>query len=273
MKKSILFASAAIAALAFTSCSNEVDMFQSVQSEDATIKLNVSNDVQMVTRASSAISANDYINWYVNVTPKAVDSTPAGGTTTTGWIDASSTSDTGIGSKTFKAGGYSIAVRNFEDENASYEANSGKGAAYYEGSIDKVLKKGSNSVTIDCSTAENCRVKVSLSGLSDLAAITSPSVTLSQTGRSATCPNLTHGETGYFKAGVEITYTLNYYYNEVEKHSTAATISSPAAATEYSIVASVTDEGKISLTIEYDSTFATGDKKDIIIDPFTGTAS
>ena len=275
MKKSILFASAALAALTFTSCSNEVDMFQTIGSEKATIDLNVSNDVQMSTRSE----ITDYTKWIVKVSPQAfLDESnnvnvTAGDTPATGWISASSSAENGISSKSFTAGGYKIEVSNYTGEAESYKANSNKGEAYYAGSVNKNLKKGSNSVTIDCGKAINCRVKVSLSGLGDLAAITNPSVTLEQTDRSVACPDLYNGQIGYFIAGEEITYTLNYYYNGELKHSTAATISSTAAATEYSIVASVTDQGKISLTIEYDSTFAPGAQKNIIIDPFTGTAS
>ena len=51
MKKSILFASAVLATLAFTSCSNEVDMFEPIGSEKATIDLNITSDDAVTTRA------------------------------------------------------------------------------------------------------------------------------------------------------------------------------------------------------------------------------
>lgn len=277
MKKYLMTAVAALAAVSFNSCTNEIDMFEPLNSDKATIDLNVSNDILMVTRASSEIT--DYTNWLVKVAPQAFTDAnnnkevSAGATSATDWISASASASAGIGTKTFKAGGYNIAVKNFADDAAVYAANDNKGAAYYEGSINQELVKGSNSVTVDCGQAKNCRVNVSLSALTGpdgLAAITNPTVTLTQEGRGATCPALSDTQTGYFKTGTQIGYTLNYYYNDVEKHSTIAYITAPAAHTEYSIVASTNTTGKITLTIECDGTFDQGDSKSVVIDAATG---
>ena len=69
MKKYLMTVVAALAAASFTSCSNEMDMFDPISSEKATIDLNVSNDIQMSTRASSDIAEEDYAKWYVKVSP------------------------------------------------------------------------------------------------------------------------------------------------------------------------------------------------------------
>ena len=272
MKKYLMTVVAALAAASFTSCTNEIDMFESLTSEKATINLNVSNDIMMVTRSSEI---SDYSKWLVKVAPQSFTDTnnasvTAGETTATDWISASASAEGGIGTKTFKAGGYNIAVKNYADDAAVYSANNNKGAAYYEGNINQKLVKGSNTVTVDCDKAKNCRVNVSLSGLGDLAAITNPTVTLTQEGRGTNCPALEDTETGYFKAGTQIGYTLNYYYNNELKHSTTAYITTPAEHTEYSIVASTNTTGKITLTIECDETFTPGGNKSIVIDAATG---
>lgn len=268
MKKSILLASAALAALSFTSCNKEVDMFEPIGSEKGYIDLNVSNDVQMATRASSEIT--DYSKWFVKVTPNETGLT----NTYNSWMAASSlTSD-----KTFTPGEYTIAVSNYQDESDVYTTENPYGDAYYTGSATETLKKGPNAVVIDCHQAQNCRVKVDLSGLDNVATIRNASVTLSQTGRGVDCPALTDGQTGYFKAGTPITYHLNYEYKGVSDETWASKSTSPDVSisstdehTEYKIVASTNSNGTISLTIKYDSSFETNtDQAEIIIDAATG---
>lgn len=277
MNKTILFASAALAALAFTSCSNEVDMFEPLTSNKATIDLNVSNDILMVTR-STEISSNDYANWFFQVSPKDVTigttTTKAGKTAATGFKAAST-----IGDYKFEAGGYSVEVRNYASETDAYKVDNYKGTAYYAGSVDKALVKGNNTVEVDCDKAQNCRVKVDLTGLDDLSAITNPYITLTQSGRGVDCPALYNGDTGYFMAGKgkTISYVLNYEYtapgttNAVDKYTTSVNITDPSAHTEYSIVAATNSNGKITLTIKRDDEdFADGTDYDITIDAATG---
>lgn len=281
MKKTILFASAAIAALAFTSCNNELDPFMSFSSEKATINLNVANDILMTTRASSEIT--DYSKWYVKVSPKAVGSTAQGTTEATGWLAANV-----ISTQSFKPGGYAIEVTNYKEDGEAYAVNSSKGDAYYVGSVDKALLKGPNAVTIDCGQAKNCRVSVDFSGLSGVTTIPFDdiNVTLQQAGRGITttnsevvnCPDLVNGEKGYFKAGVPITYQLNYKYmsdptdptTKEAKHSTPVTISAPAEHTEYQIVATSNSNGTITLTIKCDGVFDSVAQPTITIDAATG---
>jgi hypothetical protein len=284
MKKSILFASAALAALAFTSCSNEVDMFQTIGSEKATIDLNVSNDVQMSTRAGTAIAEADYAKWFVKVSPNAAGAKP-GETAATGWLVAST-----ISSQSFKPGDYTITVANYREEGDAYTTTNPYGDAYYTKSVDQTLLKGPNAVVVDCDKAENCRVKVDFSGLSDVTTISNPDVTLSQAGRGFTttnttdvvaCPALTNGEIGYFMAGTAITYQLNYTYKSnpadpstaVTKHSDVVTISAPAKHTEYLIVATSNSNGTITLTIKCSGEFDPVSQPTITIDAATGTIS
>lgn len=275
MKKYLMTVVAALAAASFTSCSNEMDMFDPISSDMATIDLNVTNDNVMVTRASSAISANDYANWFFQVSPKTVTinekTTNAGETVATGFKAAST-----IGDYKFKAGGYSVEVRNYATESDAYKANSNKGDAFYTGSVDKALAKGNNAVEVDCGQAQNCRVKVNLTGLNDLSAISDPSITLTQSERGVACPALGNGETGYFMVGKAISYVLNYKYtapgaqNATDKSTTSVNIPNPSAHTEYSIIAATNSNGTITLTIKRDDTFGDGDDYTITIDAATG---
>lgn len=274
MKKYLMTVVAALAAASFTSCTNEMDMFDPISSDMATINLNITNDNVMLTRESSAISANDYAKWFFQVSPKTVTinekTTNAGATLATGFKDAST-----IGDYKFIAGGYSVEVRNYATESDAYEANDHKGDAFYTGSVDKALTKGNNVVEVDCEQAQNCRVKVNLSGLDDLSAISNPSITLTQSERVA-CPALVNGETGYFMVGKTISYVLTYDYtapgaqNATHKTTTPVDIPNPSAHTEYSIIAVTNSNGTITLTIKRDDTFGKGDDYTITIDAATG---
>ncbi len=265
----------ALAAASFTSCSNEMDMFDPISSEKATINLNITNDNVMLTRESSAISANDYAKWFFQVSPKTVTidekTTNAGATLATGFKDAST-----IGDYKFIAGGYSVEVRNYATESEAYKANDYKGDAFYTGSVDKALTKGNNVVEVDCDQAKNCRVKVNLTGLADLPAITEPSITLTQSERGYDCPALGNGETGYFMVGKTISYVLTYKYkapgaqNATDKSTAPVDIPNPSAHTEYSIIAATNSNGTITLTIKRDDTFGKGDDYTITIDAATG---
>lgn len=276
MKKYLMTVVAALAAASFTSCSNEMDMFDPISSDKATIDLNVSNDIQMATRSSSEIS--DYSKWLVNVSPNASGSNP-GTTVTTGWISASSTDANGIGKKTFNTGDYTINVSNYSSEEAAYSANDNRGDAYYFGSVNQTLAKGSNSVVIDCQQAQNCRITVNLSDLLTVNTILNPSIKVAQADRAVECPNLENGETGYFMTGKSLSYVLEYYYKapgettSTKKTSTSVNIESPAIHTEYSIVATTTDTGKIVLKIECNGYFDPVAQPTITIDAATGTIS
>ena len=281
MKKYLMTVVAALAAASFTSCSNEMDMFDPISSDKATIDLNVSNDIQMSTRTSSAIDKADYAKWYVKVSPDAKAANP-GETAATDWLVAST-----ISSQSFKPGDYTITVANYQEEGDAYTTTNPYGDAYYTKSVDKTLLKGPNAVVVDCEQAENCRVTVDLSGLNDVTTISNPNVTLSQTGRGFTttnttdvvaCPALTNGKIGYFMAGTAITYQLHYTYNSNPSdastakinHSDLVTIEKPAKHTEYKIVATSNSNGTITLTIKCDGYFDPVSQPTITIDAATG---
>ena len=247
MKKYLMTVVAALAAASFTSCTNEIDMFESLTSEKATIDLNITNYNVMNTRAVSDVA--DPSSWYVTVG-------------TNSQIQVS-----GLSAKKYEAGTYNITFSNYASEAAAITAND----AYYEGTnVNQELKKGSNSVTVPCGKAKNCRVKADLAGLADFPAISDAKLNVSQASVSAR--ELTNNSTGYFYAGTgkTITYNLGYKYNNVDMSTQPVTILDPAAATEYQVKVTTNTNGTITLTVTYDTEFSTVTAKAITIDAATG---
>ena len=246
MKKYLMTVVAALAAASFTSCSNEMDMFDPISSEKATIDLNITNDNVMNTRAVSNVA--DPSSWYITV-----------GTTSQIQVSELST-------QKYAAGTYDITVSNYANEADAITAND----AYYEGSVSQKLEKGSNSVTVPCGQAKNCRVKADLAGLADFTAITDAKLTVSQASVSAR--ELTNNTTGYFYAGEgkTISYQLDYKYNTTQMTALTGSISNPAAATEYQVIVVTNSNGTITLTVTYNTEFTTVTAETITIDAATG---
>ena len=250
MKKYLMTVVAVIAAAGFTSCSNEVDMFEPINSDKATINLNITNDNVMLTRAESSVANPS--SWYITV----------------GTNDQIQVSE--LSSQKYAAGDYNITVSNYATEAAAITAND----AYYSGSVSKTLVKGSNTVAVACGKAKNCRVKADLAGLSDFSAISDAKLTVGQAEVSSRVLNSTN-TTGYFYAGTgkTISYQLDYKYNNVVAAALTGSISDPAAATEYQVKVVTNSNGTITLTVTYDTEFTTVTAETITIDAATGEKS
>lgn len=255
MKKYLMTIAAVVATASFTSCSNEVDMFEGISSEKATINLNITNDNSMNTRAVADVP--DPSNWYITVGTNAQ-------------IQVSD-----LSSQKYNAGTYNITVSNYASEAAAIAAND----AYYEGTNEnEELKKGSNSVTVACGTAKNCRVKADLTNLVGFNQIADAKLTVSQASVSAR-ELTTANTTGYFYAGTgkTISYTLSYTYtkadNSTVEKSASGSISNPSAATEYQVKVVTNSNGTITLTVTYDTEFTTVTAETITIDAATGEKS
>lgn len=247
MKKYLMTVVAALAAASFTSCTNEIDMFESLTSEKATIDLNITNDNVMLTRAESNVSNPS--SWYIKV----------------GTNEQIQVSE--LSSEKYTAGEYTIAVSNYATEAAAITAND----AYYSGSVSQELKKGSNNVTVACGKAKNCRVKADLAGLADFSAITEAKLTVSQSEAPNRVLN-TESTTGYFYAGEgkTISYQLDYKYNGDSATPLQGSIANPAAAREYQVKVVTNSNGTITLTVTYDTEFTTETAETITIDAATG---
>ena len=236
---------AAIVAAGFTSCNNEVDMFQPIGSEKATINLNITNDNVMITRSVSDVPNTS--SWYIKV----------------GTNDQIQVSD--LSKQKYAAGEYNIVVSNYATEADAITANQ----AYYTGSVSQNLVKGSNNVTVACGKAKNCRVMADLAGLADFSAITEAKLTVSQTEAPNRVLN-TSNAIGYFYAGKTISYDLDYMYNGTPATTLKGSISSPVAATEYQVKVVTNSNGTITLTVTYDTEFSTVTAETITIDAATG---
>ena len=259
MKKSILLASAALAALSFTSCNNEVDMFEPIGSEKATINLNVSKDEVMLTRADGdpVIENADLSAWEAKVGSNS-------------WVKANT-----LVNKTYDPDTYTIQVGNYQSEALAMAAKSGAGDAYYTLTQNVTLVKGVNNLTFACGKAKNAKVTVDWSGTSGVAGLTMTSVKADQAeNTTAETParsyTYTAGGDAYFYAGTDVVCTINYTYNGTPK-SISKTISNPSAATKYAFTVSANSNGTITtLTITYDSAMYTGESTSTVIDAATG---
>ena len=103
------------------------------------------------------------------------------------------------------------------------------------------------------------------------AGLSMTNVEASQTSRTKyTYSNASSNQSAYFKAGENITCTINYTYNNVPR-TLNKTFSSPAAATEYKLNVSADNNGTITtITINYDANFETGKTTSITINAATG---
>lgn len=249
MKKTFLFACAAIAAsLSLTSCSDEVDMFEKA-GKTATIDLNITNDDAMVTRAAQVA---DNATWFA----KVGDGSMVAANTITG--------------TPYTPGTYTITVANYATEADAYTANSSAGAAYYTATRNDVaLVKGTNTVTFDCGTAQNSKVTVDWSGTAGVAGLAVTNVVATQSSKSRSY-TYTAGGDAFFYAGTDVVCTINYTYNSVSKQLTK-TITAPAAATAYALNISANSNGTITtLTINYDDAMTNGDATTVTFDAATG---
>ena len=241
--KKVIFALVA-ASMTMTSCMNEE--FPNATSYGQ-LNVNVSNDLQMNTRASVA----DLSTWTV----KAV-----GPQTYT--LTSKSTN--------VKAGTYTVSAKSHADEAAALQDKNGWGAAYYEGTAAPVeVTAGSKKdVTVECGTAMNARLKVQFSLISNfteysLTAVTAPNRNL--------VFNASNSNTAlaYYGATEVVNYTLSYKYNGTLKEIPGQ-ITMKGAATENIISIASNDNGTISVTVNYDDTFGTGNSENLVFDAATG---
>lgn len=251
MKKSIFLASAVLAALAFTSCSNEVDMFEPIGSEKATIDFNITSDDAVTTRTLQDATTSE---WWAKMGEND-------------WAYANT-----LEGQTYNPGPYTIQVGNFKSQ-ADAMPNNAAGAPYYTLTKSVTLVKGTNTVEFECGTAKNGKVDVDWTGTAGVAGLTMTNVAASQVATETT-PARTYtyaaGGTAYFYAGAEVTFTINYTYNSVAKTITKKI--TPAAATQYAFNVSANSNGTITtLTITYDDGMANGGTTSTEIDAATGS--
>lgn len=258
MKKTILFASAALAALSFTSCSNEVDPFESIGQERATLDVNITNDDAMLTRGDV-----DYSKWWVKVG-------------TYDWVAADKVKD-----ESYPTNTYNVVVGNYKSLSDAMR-NEDAGNAYYTKEKSVTLNTGANSETFDCGTAQNARLSVDWSAAASNADITITSVvvrqyndpTITEPDEAKLLRIYTYDTNGlaYFYAGHKAFCTINYLYKNASKPAITKVLTAFSAATEYKFKINANTNGTITtLTITYNDTFADGGEVGTtVIDAATG---
>lgn len=241
MKKTIF--SIMALAMAMVSCTNEV-----LTDVDGygTIVLSVNND-ETVTRSAKAVA--DLNVWIVKAN------------------NGSENISLTTASTKVKAGTYDITAKSHTDEAAALADNDGWGAAYYEGSTSGVVVEAGKTVpvTVDCDKAKNARLKVQFSLISNF---TEYSLTAANRNRVFDASNSSTA-LAYYGATEKVDYTLTYKYNGAEK-TKSGSITMKGAATENIISISSNDNGTISVTVNYDDTFGTGNSENLEFDAATG---
>ena len=166
-----------------------------------------------------------------------------------------------------KAGTYTVSAQSHASEAAALADNNGWGAAYYEGSTSGVVVEAGKTVpaTVDCDKAKNARLKVQFRLISNF---TEYSLTAANRNRVFDASNSSTA-LAYYAATEVVDYTLSYKYNGTPKQITGQ-ITMKGAATENIIYIASNDNGTISVTINYDDTFGTGNSENLEFDAATG---
>ena len=240
MKKT--FFSIMALAMAMTSCTNEV-----LTDVDGygTIVLSVNND-ETVTRSAKAVA--DLNGWIVKASNSSEEIT----------LTTASTK--------VKAGKYTVSAKSHASAADALTVNDGWGAAYYEGTSGEVTVEAGQpaNAIVNCGTAKNARLKVQFSLVSNF---TEYSLTADR-GLVFNSDNAASA-LAYYAATEEVEYTLRYKYNGTQKEITG-TITMNGAATENIISIASNDNGTISVTVNYDDTFGTGNSENLEFDAATG---
>ena len=240
MKKTIF--SIMALAMAMVSCTNEV-----LTDVDGygTIVLSVNND-ETVTRSAKTVA--DLNGWIVKANNNSEEIT----------LTTASTK--------VKAGKYTVSAKSHASAADALTVNDGWGAAYYEGTSGEVtVEAGQPAVAIvNCGTAKNARLKVQFSLISNFTeySLTAERGLVFNSGNAASA-------LAYYAATEVVNYTLSYKYNGTPKQITGQ-ITMKGAATENIISIASNDNGTISVTVNYDDTFGTGNSENLEFDAATG---
>lgn len=248
--KKIMLSVCALSAMVFTSCSNEVDMFETIGTPKGTLNVDCIYDTEM-TRA----------------------------TATESWIIKAGETPLKEGDNYIAAGTYTVSASNYDDLPTALKANENWGDAFYTGSQENVeVTKGQiTPVTINCGKAQNARLKTTFNLLSTftnvklVADIDDSGV--SPTGRQLEFTTTTPTDKfAYFEAGTTIKCKLSYTFNTKEINK-SFDFTLAGAATENVINVKTNDNGTITIdlsNITYDNQFGTGSSNTITIDAATG---
>ena len=251
--KKIILSACALSAMFLTSCSNEVDMFETIGTPKGTLNVDCIYDTEM-TRATAGE------NWII----KADDNTRLQ-----------------QGNNSIKEGTYTVTASNYDDLPTALKANDNWGDAFYSGSQSGVVvtKGNSTTVSIDCGRAKNARLKAEFKNLISkftnvalVADVTTTNPTHEGRNLMFTQENALT-KRAYFNAGSTIPCKLSYNYNDTPTEKTI-NFTLSGAATENVITVNTNENGTITISltnITYEEEFGTGNSEEITIDAATGT--
>ena len=243
MKKYFMTAVAALAAASFTSCSNEMDMFDPISSDKGYISLNV----DATAPVSVETRAGEDPDWKIKLNDTGDEMTVSE-----------------LKGKAFTASkGNTLTVYNYANMEA---ALSGRGDAYWTGtSASFDIKAGQTAdVTVECGTAKNAAFSVVFDeSFTNVA--TGYEVTATMSTRSIKF-NASNATTAYYEAGT-LTYTLTATVNGKPVNVSKPVNLTAGTNTQLTVKANTT--GTISLTISF-TDFTTDTTNKITIDAATG---
>ena len=251
--KKIMLSVCALSAMVLTSCSNEVDMFETIGTPKGTLNVDCIYDTEM-TRATQQAGKN--------------------------WIITADNTPLVPGANTIAQGTYTVTASNYANETAALEANENWGDAFYTGSQNsvKVTKGESTPVTINRGKAKNARLKAEFKNLISKFTNVALVADVNTTDPTHTGRNLTFTQENaltklaYFNASSTIPCKLSYDYNSTPKEKTI-NFTLSGAATENVITVNTNENGTITISltnIAYEEEFGTGNSEEITIDAATG---
>ena len=240
--------------IAFAACQQTDETEQLASSGKGYIRLRLSTDETLRTRAMQDVS--DISSWYAAV---------SNGDGTLFDQQIGNALDTRL----FEPGTYNITVRNYDNANAANTANNGWGDAYHMGEANnvEVSAGGTAFVHINCGQALNAKFRLDYSQFSGI--INTLSI---QTPKQLTFAYAdgTLTREAYFPPQTTITYTINYTIGDDTKPTEPATITLGGAAT-VSILRIKSDiHGDIRVTMTYDSEYEGDANAEIDIDGTNG---
>ena len=240
MKKFFMCAMTAVAMLSISSCSSEEDVNMPGAEGVGYISLNTSTEDAVITRADADIT-----------TFKAkVYTGGVGGTYAWGTKDAYAPITASINTTPMSPADYVVDVRNYDDMAAALAANSNFGAAYWEGQANvTVVTATSTPVTVDCGKPKNTKLILNASAFGGTALslnVTAPR-TLAFAWDNST-KVFDHAES-FFAPEAELSYTISYTINGIEKVTSAKTLTMGAAGTAKKLTIASNTNGTITLSI------------------------
>lgn len=270
MKKILLCAVAVATTMSLTSCLSEEEV-NLKKGDMGTITVNIEADNSLATRANVA----DVTSWFAFIDGAATD------------FGSSEThrSIAELAGFNFPYGSYDVTVSNYANIATAHAANSGFGAAYYEGTAaNQTVTAGQNTdVTVSCGKAQNVKFDVQTTGFegNETTGLLFENVTITSNSSEATrfyggdlnVPALTTAASSYYVASTTLGYTVNWRFNgEAKNYNGTITLAGAGTQNNLSIVTNANGTITIANTtgITYDDGWTDGTTSTVTVSAETG---